>query len=382
MNKLAIVGSHPGTRNLVPWDDTNFDIWTINEASTMKDTWAKRTTAIIQLHPRSIWDNPKNRNDPHHGEWLKANKEVIIYMMEKFPDVPMAVEYPLKEIVNKFLGNFEVFSPRSRNEYMTCTVAYMAGLAAYLGYKEVNFYGVELSVDSEYRFQRPGAAFWIGVLTQNAKVKFYGRMFDAPLYGYEEEGEVRKDLLLERINKFTPGKDVEAGKIEPLNATFVQALTRFRETGVEYETAVGAWRAFTNQLNKYGVAEGVIQELESRVKEIDEMIELDGEYRFSHHGFIRKAEAIQKKLQESAMQHAYMSGVIDVTFNQAVDQRLQDSKRKKAIDTFVKLIPDYVKLCQTIGIYNGAMNENRFLATVIQEKENGDDKQLCDTTTL
>lgn len=357
----------------MPWDDENFDIWTINEAATMKDTWVKRSTAIIQLHPRSIWDNPKNKNDPHHGEWLKKNTTSTVYMMEKFEDVPMAVTYPLKEIIEKYLCRFEVFSPRARKEFITCTVAYMAGLAVYLGYEQVNFYGVELSVDSEYRFQRPGAAFWIGILTQHATVHFYGRMFDAPLYGFEEEGTVKRNLLEERIKLLRPTRDIAAGQIEPLNNEFGRLITRFRETGVEHEPVIKAWQAFTAQLNKFGTFDGSIQELESRIKEIDEMIALDGDYRFSHHGFERKAEVLQKERDKSAYQHAYLSGVLDYLFNQSVENRLQDSKRKKLLDEFVKHIPEYVKLCQVIGIYGGALSENKFLATVIQDNEKGEE---------
>jgi len=31
-NRVAIVGSHPETRNQAPWDDLSFDIWVFNEA--------------------------------------------------------------------------------------------------------------------------------------------------------------------------------------------------------------------------------------------------------------------------------------------------------------------------------------------------------------
>lgn len=374
MKKLAIVGSHPGTRQLVPWDDLNFDIWTINEAATMKDSWVKRCTGIFQLHPRNIWDNPNNRNDPHHGEWLKANKEVTIFMMETFDDVPMCEVYPLKEIVDKYCGNFEVVSPRNRNEFMTCTVSYMAGLAAFKGYKEVHIYGVELSVDSEYRFQRPGASFWIGVLTQNAKVKFFGKMFDAPLYGYEEEGSVGKEYLMERIKLLRPQVQEEKDKIPALEQEFIRALQRFEDTGVEQDNVIKAWQDLTKQLNRFGTIDGSAQEIESRLKEIEKMIELDGSYRFSHHGFQRKIEALEKKRAEVAHQHAYMSGLIDFFFNGAVKERLQDSRRKKLLAEFKKGLGRYIQLCQEIGIYTGAMVENKFLSEeIVGTRETSDD---------
>jgi hypothetical protein len=373
VKKLAIVGSHPETRHLVPWDDENYDIWTINEAATMKDSWVKRCTGIFQLHPRSIWDNPNNKNDPKHGEWLKANKTATVFMLEKYPDVPMAEKYPLDEITKKYLSNLEVTgtSTRKTNKFYTCTVAYMCALALWKGYKEVDIYGAELSVDSEYRFQRPGAAFWLGLLTQHAKVRFFGRMLDAPIYGYESEGEIDKAYLQMRLELVAPKRAEGSKLIGPLHDEVVRTLQRFEETGVEYEEAIKAWQKFTAHLNAYGIVEGAGQELENRIKEIDKMMELDKDYRFSHHGFTRTLEAIQVERNKVAFRHAYLSGTIDAIYTDAVNDRLQDSKRRKHIAKMKQVIPEYVQLCQKIGIFTGAAAENQHLAGVIQEQRDG-----------
>lgn len=370
MKKLALVGSHPETRDLVPWDNEDFDIWTINEAATMKDTWVKRCTGIFQLHPRAIWDNPKNKNDPHHGEWLKANKTVPVFMLEEYPDVPMSEKFPLDEITDKYLSNLIVTgaSRRKSNKFYTCTVAYMCALALWKGYTEVEIYGVELSVEDEYRFQRPGACFWLGLLSQHAKVSFFGRMLDAPIYGYEAEGEIDRAYLVERLEAITPKRKEGFGLADPLQQVVAKTLTRFYDTGVEHEAAIKAWQEFTTFLNKYGVVEGAAQELENRIKELDKMLELDKDARFSRHGFTRAAEAILNERYKTAQRHAYLSGVIDLLFTDAVTDRLRDSKRKKHIDKMRQAIPEYVQLCQKIGIFTGAAQENQHLAGVIQEQ--------------
>jgi uncharacterized protein YfcZ (UPF0381/DUF406 family) len=357
---------------MVPWDDVeNFDIWTINESATMKDTWVTRTNGIFQLHPRSIWDNPNNKNDPHHGEWLKANTTVPVFMLEKYPDVPMAEKFPLDEISEKYLSNLQVFSPRNSNRFYSCTVSYMAALALWKGYTEVDIYGVELSVDSEYRYQRPGAAFWIGLLCQHAKVRFFGLMLDAPLYGFEAEGEVSKEMLEEHLKAINPRRAEGHATLEPKRQVFEAAYQRFFDTGVEQENMIKAWQEFTSTLNSYGLVEGIGQELENRIKEIDKMLELDKDFRFSHHGFMRTAEALEKELAKVGHRHAYLAGIIDYVFSASVANRLHDSKRQAALKEFRAVIPEFVQLCQKIGIYHGALQENHLLARTIAEQKEG-----------
>jgi hypothetical protein len=201
-------------------------------------------------------------------------------------------------------------------------------------------------------------------------------MFDAPLYGYEEEGNVSRDFLVKRAESIRPKRDEEKDKVDPLHQAFEDALKRFADTGVEHENVATTWKAFTAQLNKFGSVDGALQEMEARIKEIDEMIKLDGDYRFSHHGFERKADALQAERIKIALNHAYMSGIIDFLFSQAVAQRLQDSRRQKLLQEFYRQVPEYIKLCQQIGIFAGAESENKILARVIQGKDDNDTSEL------
>jgi hypothetical protein len=196
-------------------------------------------------------------------------------------------------------------------------------------------------------------------------------MLDAPIYGYESEGEIDKEYLLKRLELVAP-KRAEGHKLtEPLQQEVARTLQRFEETGVEHEQAIQAWQKFTAHLNGYGIVEGAGQELENRIKEIDKMMELDKDYRFSHHGFTRTLEAIQVERNKVAFRHAYLSGVIDMIYTDAINDRLQDSKRKKHIAKMKQTIPEYVQLCQKIGIFTGAASENAHLAGVIQEQRDG-----------
>ena len=83
---LAIIGSHPRTREEFDFSRTDADIWMFNEAISGKgNVWAKRADVIFQLHIPAIWKNPKNRNDPGHFDWLKSQYEIPVYMQEDYP---------------------------------------------------------------------------------------------------------------------------------------------------------------------------------------------------------------------------------------------------------------------------------------------------------
>jgi hypothetical protein len=208
----------------------------------------------------------------------------------------------------------------------------------------------------------------LGILSQHAKVRYFGKMLDAPLYGYEAEGEVDRDCLLKRLDDLKPELEKEKAKNEPMAKEVALSLLRFKETGVDSDKFVKAWQAYNIYLNKYGLIDGAVQELEKKLKEIDKMIEVDNNFRFHHQGFTR-AEDGYRKLKAGAIQkHTYAAGMIDRLFAQAEANRLQDSKRKKLVGEIELAIPEFVKLCQEVGLYTGAARENNLLARVIQEQ--------------
>ena len=49
MKKLALVGMNVRTRANAPFDDPDFEIWTLNESYT--GAWMKRYDVLFQLHP-------------------------------------------------------------------------------------------------------------------------------------------------------------------------------------------------------------------------------------------------------------------------------------------------------------------------------------------
>jgi hypothetical protein len=128
--------------------------------------------------------------------------------------VPDSVEYPLDavlELCNKgsLFGN--------KLKYLTSSISYAIGLAILKGYEKILIYGIEMSSDTEYAYQRDGTAFWLGLaIGKGIQVELYSgtQIFTQPLYGYDSniaqdlnELEERKITLLSEVSKW---RDVRA----------------------------------------------------------------------------------------------------------------------------------------------------------------------------
>jgi hypothetical protein len=141
--KVAICGFSLTTLFQAPFCDDQFDIWGLNELYIhipRFDRW-------FQMHSQA--EIEASVRDQNHYRWLKECEKPI-YMLARRPDIPSSIEYPINNILAMF-GN-----------YMTSTVAYMVALAIYEKYKEIHLYGVDMSLETEYRDQRPNVEYLLG----------------------------------------------------------------------------------------------------------------------------------------------------------------------------------------------------------------------------
>ncbi len=172
--KLAIVGAGPETRELAPFDDLSFDIWTFNEVAG-GSPWCRRWDACFQMHKPEIY-TAWNRKHEGHWAWLQQEHGKPIWMQAYDDRVPNSMRYPLDEAI-ALVGY----------RYLTSTITYALALAAIYGYERVDIYGVEMSY-SEYEYQAECYRFWIGFLKgRGVEVNLYSgaKMFEGLLYGYE-----------------------------------------------------------------------------------------------------------------------------------------------------------------------------------------------------
>ena len=182
LRSLAIVGSHPDTRENAPFDDPDYEIWLFNEAP--QKAWVKRWDADLQIHKEEVYTSLQNWVNKDHWEWLQQDHgpDKRIFMQEVDPRVPNSVKYPLEEIL-------ELIPYR----YLRSSPSLMLALAIYLGYKRIEIYGSDLSSNTEYRYQAINFLFWVGFAHGRGVdlvMKCWPEEFDQAIYGYEGELQI------------------------------------------------------------------------------------------------------------------------------------------------------------------------------------------------
>jgi len=149
-DSLGIVGMAPTSRGDAPYNNPEFDIWGLNEAAA--SPWFKQDVPAMMFQVHPIFDVMRtyNRNDEKHWDWLRAEHNFPIMMQTNYRDIPNAVRYPLEDAINAF------------GQYFTSTPAYMLALGILMGYKKIGIWGIEMSADSEYIYQKSAFEYLIG----------------------------------------------------------------------------------------------------------------------------------------------------------------------------------------------------------------------------
>lgn len=250
---LAIVGSHPATRELAPYDDPNFEIWLFNESPQKPEVY-RRWDACLQLHTRDVYSSTENWVNKDHWTWLQQDHgaDKIIWMQDLDPRVPNSRRYPIEGVLDLV-----------PYKYIRSSPAYALALAIYLDYHEIWLYGSELSSNTEYTYQAVNYAFWIGFAHGRGidlhmecwQDEFYGH----PLYGYEGETQLDNayfDKRIERLEKEAKGKRSAYDKVQSdLNQAMYEAkFERVADLSITAETlakSTGEIEAALDEAKRY-----------------------------------------------------------------------------------------------------------------------------------
>lgn len=204
--KVAIVGYTP-TRAHAPYNDSKWEIWGLNDLYRFKDE-VKRWDRWFELHP----DLPSDKERITYAERIKAlgKMECPVYMLDKHPEVPNSVKYPIDDAIEKF-GN-----------YFTNSISYMLALAIMEGFEEIGVWGVDMATDGEYGHQRPSCEYFLGIAVGKGIKVFIHPAADLLktryLYGYEQHKEnmftTKMDTMIARMKneKLQVDKQLEDAK--------------------------------------------------------------------------------------------------------------------------------------------------------------------------
>lgn len=167
-SKVAIMGFAPSTMSDVQhvWDDPELEVWGLNQMHLAFPMMMnkKKATRWFQIHPKHSYDINVERDRSHH-DWLKTVRDFPIYMIQKFNDIPMSIEWPYKEII-KEIGT----------DYFTNSISWMMALAILeraplpreiRAKQDIYVFGVDMAqsdeIDSEYSEQRPSCEYFVGL---------------------------------------------------------------------------------------------------------------------------------------------------------------------------------------------------------------------------
>lgn len=179
--KLGILGR---TTNIAyaPFDDPS---WTLASHTSARELSKREPDWYFDLHRPACFRTESKTWNPHYHTWLKR-LQTPIFMQEAWPEIPMAVRYPIERVLQEYRA------------YFTNHVAYMIALAMMEGVKTIGLFGCQYGAFTEYSTQRGSVEYWLGRFEQAGgevilPVKDNTLLnFPAELYGYESHDAAGK----------------------------------------------------------------------------------------------------------------------------------------------------------------------------------------------
>lgn len=180
--RVALIGSAPSSVRLAPYTDPEWKIWACSPGSVQH--LKRMPDAFFELHR---WEPEKSWFCINYRTWL-ANAKCPIYMIDPVPQVPASIAYPKDEMVRKF-GPW----------FFTSSLSWMFALAIHQGATEIGLWGVDMSAQEEWEFQRSGCHFFIALAREmGIKVTIPHEsdlLRPPPFYGFREVDPMHIKLL-------------------------------------------------------------------------------------------------------------------------------------------------------------------------------------------
>jgi hypothetical protein len=155
--KVAIVGFANSTKDQAPYGDPSWEIWGMNQLYR----FIPRFSRWFEIHTDYLFDQAPGTD---YRGWMKTAGGPI-YMITKDPEIPTSIAYPIDQMIAEFnLGRMRPQDKHAAEKgYFHSTVDYMLALAISEGAEEIGIWGIDMSHDTEYIYQKPSGSFWCGV---------------------------------------------------------------------------------------------------------------------------------------------------------------------------------------------------------------------------
>jgi len=227
-DKVAVLGHSPSTRDMAPFNDPSYEIWTLNDAHGFLK--GRRVTRWFEIHTRNVYRNA-DRRSPGYVEFLQTFPGPV-YMLDYDETIPNCVAYP-KAYMEARYGRLTNEQNQLKVEpVFTSGFSYMLAIALEEGFKRIEFYGADLMGEEEYIRQREGFAFLYGIALGRgvqAILPDACPILRAPLYGQNpvEPSGLTEDFLSNAIAKHRQEQG-KAAAASQYNAGAADAFTQLR----------------------------------------------------------------------------------------------------------------------------------------------------------
>lgn len=215
--KVAIVGFAPSWKE-APFADQDTDIWLLNEMYKLApQVPVFRFDRWFEIHDR----NSPSKATAEHIAFLKQCP-CPLYMWDHFDDLPSSIPFPKDEIIAWLEKQGRIGA-----RYFTNTISWMIALAMYEGFEEIAIYGVNMSTDSEYGYQKPSCEYFIG-LAEGMGIKVFIPQSSellkcTQLYGFESNNNLNA-WIKEQATELSARMKIITQQIDQARNAEVQAM--------------------------------------------------------------------------------------------------------------------------------------------------------------
>ena len=292
MTTIALVGGASTTRGAVQYSQAD-EIWTANWS--YKYDYVPRIDRLFEMHPvwlyaetgKVAWSKPKE-----HWEWLQLEHPYPIYCLQKHPAVPAAIRYPIEDAIEEIFGNLLVArnweeGTEEPQRFFTSSFDYMFGLAILMreewSIDTIEIFGVEMGADTEYRYQKYGANFFIqAAMARGIKVvvPHNSVIMKSKLYGYEGAQMIFRTDLENYLAKYNTMREEGTAALNHLEGQGIHLAEKLQqaviEHGIDHQDSKDAALAMTEHQRKIqdqrditSIAAGAYQAVFHLIKEVD-----------------------------------------------------------------------------------------------------------------
>lgn len=181
--KIALIGSAPSSRDLAPFNDPEWEIWSCSPSNMD----LPRSDVFFEIHAMDTMVR-----DPELTLFLAwVRKQPKVFLQETDPRFPNALAYPKDEMVAKYGGYF-----------FTSSLAYMFALALERKPTHIGLWGVDMTATEEYGYQRAGCHYFIQKARDLGVEVVVPVESDiaapTPQYGFRESNPMYRKLFVRR----------------------------------------------------------------------------------------------------------------------------------------------------------------------------------------